>query len=46
MFLLENLHIAHLDVLETYDNALLPKKKKERKMLVKFQTKMPLPTTN
>ena len=27
MFLLENLHIAHLDVLETYDNALLQKKK-------------------
>ena len=26
MFLLENLHIAHLDVLETYDNALLQKK--------------------
>ena len=43
MFLLENLHIAHLDVLETYDNALLQKKKK---MLVKFQTKMPPPTTN
>ena len=29
MFLLENLHIAHLDVLETYDNALLQKKKKK-----------------
>ena len=43
MFLPENLHIAHLDVLETYDNALLQKKKKK---LVKFQTTMPPPTTN
>ena len=29
MFLPENLHIAHFDVLETYDNALLQKKKKK-----------------
>ena len=44
MFLPENLHIAYLEVLETYENALLRKKKekkKEKEGVRKFQTKMP-----
>ena len=43
MFLPENLHIAYLEVLETYENALLrgKKRKKEKEGVWKFQTKMP-----
>ena len=40
MFLPENLHIAHLDVLETYDNALLqPKKNNNNKKVGKISNK-------